>query len=186
MEPKSLPTRNVDVFKYRKELENPDGGTSYVGCEYLDTKDISLKNLTLFIERDIVQTIKAGELPALKVGLSVFAGKFCDRLEIDISPEKIKPEDAACGLRSARERTGSAERCKNETGTLTDTGFYIKRKIEQILWKYNYCELSETLDQRVRRFAHIIRLKGFMQRNHDNGLSLKYLANGQRLPLRIS
>ena len=76
---------NPDIFEKTQHLVNKDTKSiSYEGLNYRNTKDLSLKELLFFIERDIGFSIKKGGLPPLKIRFEVSKEKGKDYISVTI------------------------------------------------------------------------------------------------------
>ena len=148
---------SVDIFKNTKRVLNERSKfVSYEGLNYSITKDMSLKELLLFIDRDIYLAVENSELPCLKrkFQVSKMQGQGCILATIsEVQTDNfynIKLHSLShSGLASTFCDKGTFRR------KLCD---YIKQKIEQILWSYNRTKISSDASNKLR-FKYRVQVK---------------------------
>ena len=133
-----------------------DGKFSVIGSSYKDTSLISLSNLYLFIERDIFLAIKKGELPKLDAKVLTYkrGSKSFLKVRIKNVSGKILNQKFIKGKFQAGKpfKLDQDFFKSNYFEAYTDLGRYIKFKIAQILWRYNW-ESFQRIDGEIQSVA---------------------------------
>lgn len=160
---------SINILKFVKRNEEPNGSTVYQGFDYRETSAMTLKELFLFFERDIFLETKAKELPKLAykiIGDEV--GRF-QRVNVLIEDSEIpffqKSFLETIGREfDIRDLTPEYQR-KNFSKIFTKQGQHTLKKIEQILWRYNRDELPrDGTNYQVRFLYQLIVAREIAQR----------------------
>ena len=149
--------KQVDTFnKTRRSVSKTTKAILYEGLNYQDTKSLNVKDLILFIERDIYLAIEQGEIPKLEIKFEFLTKKEEDFISATIF--EVQTSDFYnIENRSLSLSKNSSSFCDRET-LREKLSIYIKRKIEQILLAYNRLKISSNVPSRFR-FKYGIQVK---------------------------
>ena len=148
---------SVDIFEKTKRLLNKDSKSIlYKGINYDETKYLSLKEILLFVERDICLAIENGELPSLKAKFEISKEEGQDYISITLFEVKIS---------DFYDIEGRSLSLSDVLSIFCDQGSFkrklcghITKKVGQILWSYNRLKMFSVSSNKFR-FKYKVQVK---------------------------